>query len=218
MRKELIIILLTVLILLFSKANVHAYFFANEGCTAYEGGCEQGIRDATKTIKGYIIDGAGYFLKSNSDMQLFLSKIELSELNGTDYSELQNIINSAIENMENAKETYINLISIAKRTPYNPSVIEKLQLFDYSSFQEKNKLNADIFKQVETFLSNGNVNGIFEKLKEDMENILKKLYNIKSGVDSSRFPELSELWQVNQMNSVTMLFGQYATEILYALK
>ncbi len=221
MRKTLIII--SVAVLIFFTFNIHAFpwIWANDSCRAYERGCSKSgsggdtARDKKSglTLGQLVIEGAGCFLRSNSDMQLFLNKIELSELNGMDYSELQNIINSAIENMENAKETYINLISIAKVTPYNPSVIEKLQFFDYSGFQEDNKLNSEIFKQVEAFLSNGDVTGMYIHLKSDIDSILEKLYNIKSNVDSSTFPDIQKIWRANQEYLESLLFGQYVARI-----
>jgi hypothetical protein len=192
---------------------VYGYFVLNEFEEAYE----EGERSAS-TIRKYIIEGAGYFLKSNSNIQLFLNKIELSELNGMDYSELQNIINSAIENMENAKETYINLISIAKVTPYNPFIIEKLQLFDYPGFQKENKLNSEIFKQVETFLSIGDVTGLYIKFKLDIDSILVPLYNIKASVYNETFPEISSLWLINQKYSELVLFGQYGSQVFFEIK
>ena len=120
MRKIKIII--AVFFIFFLAFNIYGYFVLNDGESAYGGGGKN-----APTIRKYIIEGAGYFLKSHSDFLLFLNKIELSELNGIDYIELQNIIKRVIENLENAKAAYENLISIAKETPYNESVIEKLK-------------------------------------------------------------------------------------------
>ena len=210
MRKTLIAIFT---VFVFCGVNLFPLMVLNRGDEAYEEG-----ERSVSTIRKYIIEGAGYFLKSNSNMQLFLNKIELSELNGMDYSELQNTINSAVENMENAKETYSNLISITKITPYNPSVIEKLQLFDYPGFQEENKLNSEIFKQVEAFLSIGDVTGLYIKFKLDIDSIIVLLYNIKSSVDNEKFPEISSLWLINQKYSELMLLGQYGSQVFFEIK
>ncbi len=168
------------------------------------------------SIKLYIIEGAGYFLNSYSDMHLFLNKVEMSELNGIDYKELRDILFRAIENMEKAKEAYYNLKQKADNTPYNQSVIDNLLSFDYKGFQKERGLNKKIFKDVESYLSKGDVRGFFTILLSNTEQILNKLYTIKESVDAEKFPEISTLWRINQDYSGTMLFGQYAAEIFQA--
>jgi hypothetical protein len=215
MRKSLIIILLAVFILFSLNVKLNAYFFANEGDRAYKGGGKYDEKGDTKTIREYTIEGAAYFLQSHSDFLLFLKKIELSELNGLEYPELQDIINSTIENIEKAKDAYINLISVAKATPYNGEVIEKLLLFDYTGFQREKGLNNVIFSKVAEFLSKGDVTGLYIQLKLDIESILEQLSNIQTSVDNEKFPEISNLWLINQKCSELILFGQYSSEVFF---
>ncbi len=210
MRKTIIA---TFIVLIFFTLSLFPLMVLNEGDSAYEGGGKN-----TPTIRKYIIEGAGYFLKSRSDLLLLLNKIELSELNGIDYLELQNIIKSVIENMENAKATYENLIAIAKETPYNESVIETLKNFDYPGFQENQGLNNEIFKEVENLLIKGDVTGVFEKFKDDLENILATMYEVKYTVDSNTFPEIAVLWEINQKYVYSLLFGQYVAVVCKNLK
>jgi hypothetical protein len=225
MRRITIISISVSVIISLVSVNLYGMIIGNDSCRGYEGSCKfydisdpGSSKSTSQTICQLVIEGGGYFLKSHSDLLLLLNKIEISELNGVDYSELQYIINSAIKNMVNAKETYINLISIAKVTPYNPSIIEKLQLFDYPGFQKEKKLNSEIFKQVEVFLSKGDVTGVYNHLKSEMDSILEKLYEIKSDIDLNNFPEITALWRVNQKYSETMLFGQYVAEVFFNSK
>ncbi|MDQ1353665.1 MAG: hypothetical protein QG657_3971, partial [Acidobacteriota bacterium] len=93
-------------------------------------------------IEGYVMEGAGYFLKSQSDTLLLLNKIELSDLNGVDYAELQQLVESALANMVNAKAKYSSLTQTADTAPYEQTVINLLKTFDYYSFQQTYGLNS----------------------------------------------------------------------------
>lgn len=159
------------------------------------------------TIEVYVIEAAGYFLKSNSDALLLANKIELSDIYGVDYSELQQIISSTIMNMENAKTTYTELTRIADNTPYAPTVINKLLNFRYS-----NNLKAN---RVETYLSAGDVRGLYHKMISDTQGILDQLMFIKSSIDAGTIPETSYLWRLNQSYYKTLLFGQQAAETFF---
>ena len=164
-----------------------------------------------------IIEGAGYFLNSHADMLKFLNRVEMSQLSGPDYPELQDILDSAIKNMENAAETYKILISTAKETPYNPGVIAKLATFDYQGYRQKNEMNVEIFSRITAYLIKGDVTGVYILLKSDMDHIIKKLHNVKRKIDGNIFPDISTLWRVNDKYSESLLSGQYISEVFMAL-
>ncbi|MCP5107334.1 MAG: hypothetical protein GY950_28365 [bacterium] len=204
-------IILCISVLLLVNINALSYVIANRGECTFEDCGEKSI-----SIKSSIIYGAGYILKSNSEMMLFLNKVELSELNGINYNEIGNIINSAIENMEMAKEYYIYLKQTADSRAYNPAMIELLVSFDYAAFQKEKGMNATVFQDVQKYLSKGDVRGVFSRLLTDTGDILEKLYMVKEYIDAENFPELPTLWRVNQDYSEIILFGQYSAEIFYA--
>ncbi len=206
-------ILTVMLVITFFTGQIFAFVYANHACRAHNACDEEDYKSSGSSIGQMIIEGAGHFLMSHSEMLKLLNKIELSELTVPDYSELQGIINSSIESMEKASETYKNLISIAKETPYNMEVIEKLKIFDYTGYMQKNGLNSVIFLKVKDFLSKGDVTGVYIYLKSDMDSIIEQLYNIKSSIDSKLFPEISMLWRANQKYSESLLFGQGVSEI-----
>jgi len=83
-----------------------------------------------------------YFLSSQSDILLFLNRLELAGLSTPDYPELQNIIDRAVKNMEKAVETYKTLASTAAVTPYNQQVLSQLMRFDYTDYEKINGLNV----------------------------------------------------------------------------
>ena len=128
-------VLLWVAVLILSTLNVSAVIYFNGAGGNFGGGSESTLPQE-KTIRDYVIEGAGYFLESYSGFLLFLNKVELKELQGLDYNEVQMILNSAIEKMENARDVYTRLKQEADVTPYNPDMIDELMNFDYDGFQE----------------------------------------------------------------------------------
>ena len=177
----------------------------------------QSIAPGDGTLNEYVVEGAGYFLRANSDFMLFLDKAEMSELNGADFSGLQVNLDNAILNMENARNVYIQLKQKADITPYNPVVIDELARFNYDVFQKKQGLNASIFEQVRGYLENGEVREVYGKIISDTEDILAIANAIKTKIDSGEFPELSSLWNLGQACSHSLLFGQYVARVFYEI-
>jgi hypothetical protein len=165
----------------------------------------------------YVVEAAGYFLKSQADMFLFLSKIELSELEGTDFSELQTVIDRAVFNMRNANTKYSELAAAADAANYNQTVIDQLVSFNYVKFQKSKGLNRVVCDEVEAYLGAGDVRGVYYKLYRDTQQILDLLTVLKSAVDTNTLPGMEDLWRANRSFSNTFLFGQYAAEIFYEI-
>ena len=211
---------LSVLIILILVVSVSVFgaVWANASERGYEENGDSNQKSGNNQIKTLVIIGAGYFLKSHSNFQLFLNKIELSELSGANYKELQEILNAAIFSMENVRNTYFDLRNLAAATPYNQGMIDQLKNFNYKTFLEEQNLNREIFAPVKSLLSEGNVTGVYEVLFSDAGKILADLYTVKQSIDKDIFPELSNLWELNQKYSSAQLFGQYTTMVFYALK
>lgn len=206
------VLIATLMIMIFT-GNIFAILYVNRSCDAYNS-CSPNTNGGFAPSMGQmIIEGAGYFLASHADMQSFLNKIELSEINGVNYPGLQEILNSAIVNMENAAGTYKSLIQAAKETPYNQAVIDKLMKFDYRGFMKKNNLVPDIFLKVRGFLARGDVTGAYIKLKASKDAIIIQLHMIKAAIDSNLFPDVNHLYRVNQSYCETLLFGQYIAQV-----
>ncbi|NIM17290.1 MAG: hypothetical protein GTO45_35250 [Candidatus Aminicenantes bacterium] len=198
-----LIIIMTMGVILFPRV------VANYTDGAYDNSGEKSL-----SIKTYIVESGGYILKGYSDIFLFLNKIEMSELNGTNYSELHEILVKAIENMTMAKKAYEQLITTAGTSAYNPDVINRLITFDYEGFQKEKGLIVDVFSKVKKYLEKGDVRGIYANLLADNEDILKKLSELEATVEAGNFPPVANLWRLNQQCSKTILFGQYASEVL----
>jgi hypothetical protein len=127
------------------------------------------------------------------------------------------MINNTIAHVTNAKTKYHDLTQMADAAPYDQSFITELVNFDYVSLQQAKSLNSVIFNQVETYLSAGDIRGIFHKTLADTQQILDLLIPIKSAVDAETLPGTEDLWRVNQSYSETQLTGQYAAEVFSAV-
>ncbi len=207
-----ILLTVTAVMLLFT-GHLFSIIYGNGLCAPYSE-CPKEISPSNGTGIGIlIIEGAGYFLSSQSDMLLFLNRVELSGLSTPYYQELQTLIDRAVKNMEKAVETYKALATTAAVTPYNPQVISQLMRFDYTGYEKTNGLNVEVFARVRAYLISGDVTGIILFMKSDMELILDRLYSLKVLVDKQEFPNIPMLWRVNQSYCQAMLSGQYVAEV-----
>lgn len=217
MNKAMLTILTLVWAITFATTNLFPIFMGNHSCRAYDDCDLESVNRNGTNLGQLIVQGGSYFLTSKSQMLKFLNRIEMAELTGVDYTELQRIIDLAIENMENARDVYQNIISIAKETPYNRGVLKKLRRFDYRAYQETHRLNRVIFSKVKRFLKRGNVTGAYIQIKSGMDGILENLYVIKASVDARVFPDISLLWRTNQAYAFSGLFGMHMAEVFMNL-
>jgi hypothetical protein len=209
--------LLVCFIIFVFSFNAFSYFFGNGAGGGYGDGVE-GTIGKCSTIETYIIEGAGYFLKANSDILSYLNRVELSDSEGIDYNERLAVLNSAYYNMLQAKNRYDTLIGIAGLTPYNENVIAALKDFNYDEFSGKNLLNIAILKEVESYLNKGDITGAFKNIRIKFVEIIDRINTIKGYLTSGKTAEITELWRLNQDFSQTLLFGQYIAEVFYAIR
>jgi hypothetical protein len=176
-------------------------------------------RSTTPPMRVLVIEGAGYYLKSQSDALDFFNAIELSELtNGPDYKELSVFLDSAVSNMKKSRDMYYRLKATSLVTPYNPVVTDKLRALSYDDLQDRYNLNSTIFKEVKGFLSRNDVNGVYNRFYLNTSRILELLYDMQKLVDAGIFPGRNLLWELNQSYSSSLLFGQYVAIVFSSIK
>jgi hypothetical protein len=205
--------LIGVIILLTFNLNISSYVIGNRGGDSFNGNST----DSSKSIESYIIDSAGEYLAGYSNYLSLLNKIEMSGKNGVDYTELGALVDITIDRISKARTNYESLVQTMAATPYNPVVIESLKTFDYNGFRKENGLTSSIFDRVKGFLSKGDVRGIFAWIHENTAIALNRLNQIKSEVDAGQFPNLSNLWRINQTLSETLLTGQFTAEVFHRI-
>ena len=168
----------------------------------------------TASIDSLITESASYYLQGNADIQTLLNRVELQDVKGIDYLEMQRLVNSALANITNARITYEKLVSKAEATPYNPVVIEKLKAFDYDSFMLENRLNETIFKKAAGYLGNGDITGAFRHVLAVVRYMEFLLTAVKTEMDFNR---LEIYWQLNELCAETTLFGSFIARVFHKI-
>lgn len=194
-----------VFFLLLLNLNLLSYWSVNYSDSGFNGDGE--------SMSNNVAQGAGYFLDSYANTLLFMKKTELSGFYGTNYDELGKILDNAMESMKMAIEAYANLKQAADRTPYNPIVIDALKSYNYTSLQEASGLDAAVYSEVKTYLAIGDIRGVYGKMLSDTKKILSLLTTVKASIDEGQFPGLTDVWNLNQAFSRTLLFGQYVAQV-----
>jgi hypothetical protein len=205
------------MVMLFASMTLFGVVIANHGDSGYNGGGE-GYKAIDNPLKTLVITGAGHFIQSHTLFQQFLHKIELAELYGVNYDELQGILNEAITGIESAKKTYYEFIKLAAVTPYNTSFIYALQSFNYDEFREKHRLNGVIFSRLASLLRSGDLTGVYQEIYQKTGEISRLLHKVKYAVDKDIFPRITVLWEINQVYFDSYFFGQYAAMIFSNIK
>ena len=219
-------IFLTVLIgtLLFAGSSyAYARLHSNHSDNAFDGGDGTASTGEvalaySSTIRELIIRGAEYFFRAHADINSLSESTERSDLYGADFFTLWWTVNSALQNMNTARYYYQELQCKANQTPYNPTVINKLNGFDYDSFQEQNGLIKDIFLEVKVYLANGDVRGSYSRTSTDFDNLVNILETIKGELEAGKVPSNNNMWKLNQDCAKVHMFGQYIARIFFAIK
>ena len=209
---------------IFTSAYPVIYF--NRGDCAFAPGCDPGdggesglyVPSGSGMMAMYIVEGAGYVLDARAAMSTFMSRFEMSELTGTDFLGMRDGLSDAIDNLEKAKSIYIFIEFLAANTAYNEPVIERLKVFDYDGFQKKWGLYPNVFDRVKGYLSRGDVRGVWTAVSKDIDQLLLRLYALKSYVTTYKLPTVQSVWQLNQVFSDNFFFGQYFAMVMYEVK
>jgi hypothetical protein len=210
--------ILSLIIIIFSLCvSLYPRISSNGSGGGYGGPGDGESAGANPTIENLVVEGAGYYLQGNSYIQSFLNQVELQDIKGIDYTELQRLIAGAVENITNSRLAYERLVETAERTPYNPVVIEQLKAFDYDSFMIDNRLNEVIFKKVEGYLSNGNITGAFKHNLSVIKSIQWLLFIVTNYVEFNQMPGLEISWKLNELCAEFSLFGSYIARIFQSI-
>jgi len=224
-KKSLSIVFAGLFLVLFLQTNGMATYLNNFSDCAFEPNCGGRPSPVVGTmsisfidpnsIPGLIRTGAGYFLDSLSGILQLSNKIEMADIKGLNYVEIQLIVNSALYNLTQARNTYITLCDLVNKTEYNEVFITNLMSFNYTQLQQDKKLNSIIFAEVQSFLSNGDLRGLYAFTQARIQGILDRLITVKGIIDTCMTPPVDELWRLNQSAAELQIFGQYSSEICY---
>jgi hypothetical protein len=180
-----------------------------------ESGAEE--NSPINAIENLVVEGAGHYLNANKQIQELLTLVEWQDLRGMDFNELRQTVDSALYHINRAEEIYRQLIRRARVTPYKESVVARLKTFDYSSFMQQNGLNAAVFKEVESYLVNGDITGIYKQTHSRFLDIIDLLNKVKEETAVDKMPHLSIYWKLNETCAEVSLFGSYTARVFHTI-
>jgi hypothetical protein len=165
-----------------------------------------------------LIEGAGYFLQTQSKVQTILKMVEWQDIKFIDYIEFNQMVKIALINITNARLSFEELIKVAEVTPYNLEVIGQLNRFNYETFLKEHSLNPFIFYTVRDYLVKGDIIGTFKYSYERLKEVEQLLLIIQESTSENRLPELEVCWSLNEKCLETSLFGSYIARIFKSIK
>jgi hypothetical protein len=170
------------------------------------------------SMESLLIEGAGYFLQTQSNIQTLLKMVEWQDIKFINYYAFNQLVKSSLNNIINARLSFEELIKVAEVTPYNLEVIGQLNRFDYDNFLKDNNLNPFIFDMVRDYLEKGDITGTFKYLSERLKEIEHLLLIIQEFTAENNLPGLSICWSLNERCAETTLFGSYIARIFNSIK
>jgi hypothetical protein len=196
--------------------SIHAYINCNGAGGGYEGSESPAVDN--NPIEALIVEGGCFYLEANSYIQILLRTIEGQDREAVDFEELRLTAENAFEKMDLAVKTYENLVRLAESTPYNQIVISKLVNFDYDLFMQQQALNPAAWKEVEEYLKNGDITGVFKRVLSSFSNIASLAALMKSEISQHRLPPMPLCWQLNEKSAGASLFGSYVARVFDAIQ
>jgi hypothetical protein len=198
------------------------YLEAQSGSgAAYAGKITTGSSKPTgesRLIEDYIKRGNADYFQASKSVYALLRKVELQNLKGISIDELKMEVNRALINMKNALDVYRLLVRKAEATPYNITVLNRLQAIDYEMFRQRYQLNGNVFQEVSSLLEKGNVTDTFKFQLKSHNKIVSLLENAKASLDQNQMPPLKLFWTLNESFSTTTLVKSYVSRVFRFLE
>jgi hypothetical protein len=211
-------IFVLIIIIAVAQSNAFPIIYCNGAGGGYdEGSGDESLGCGGSLIENYIIAGAGYYLEAYSSILSFFNRVELAGENTRDFYQWQLILYKAITRVNQAAAAYDLLIREAETTQYNETVLLKLKNFDYARFRVEFGLKIEIFQEVESYLKAGNITGVFKRIRASLKEIHYRLETLYAEVTQNKMPALVSLWDLNELCSSTLLFGQYLSRVFYKI-
>jgi hypothetical protein len=206
-KKTFFAVLVAVISFLFVSSHIHGVIWDNDIAPVFsddEGQKSQGIETN-------VINGASLFLQSQSQVLLLLNEYELSGIQTFNSKQALEYVENAINLLERAWTRYVSARTMGKKLGYNPVRLNVFATFDYDGYILENRLNSEIAKKVQGYLSSGDIVGIYQKTADDIANILITLNSIKENLKIGIKPGISLFWKLFQQYAESSLFGNYTT-------
>lgn len=176
-----------------------------------------GENESAGVINSLIVDGAANFLDSYSYFLRLLKESEISP-EQMDYQKADQLIDVLVPYLEASKANYATAFSLMKGLSINPDKLQRLETFDYAGLAAKRRLHSDGMNQVAAFLGKGDVNGIYGKIIDDLDRILKRIKAVRGDIKNNISPGMEDLRILYQQYSDLMEFGYYSSLVFAEIR
>lgn len=165
----------------------------------------------TQLLEELTVEGTSFFLQSNADAFLLLNEVEVGYGNNFDFAYAIELTDSAVRKLENARSKYIRIIAKTEYSAYESHMIKRLKTFDFNRFSRTRQLNGKIMAELKSYLSDGNIDGLYAKNIENIDGILQRLYQIRTLLSEGKQPAISSFWSLLHRYTDAILLGNYAS-------
>jgi hypothetical protein len=185
--------------------SLHSLLYYNDLIGAFPEGVDKA------QIENNVVEGAVHFFMSKSHADLLFKEYERSAITELDKSQSLIHVENAIAELKISMGKYQNAADTGKRIGYNQEKLQYFKNFDYGEFAAQNHLNSQVAAEVSTFLSKGDIVGVYNKNIDKLSGISATLDTIRDTLENGDKPDIHILWTLVQQYSETLLFGNYTT-------
>ena len=196
---------LAISLILALGASLHGLLFHNDLIGAFPEGQDRA------QIENHVIEGATHFFISKAHADLLFKEYEQSATAELNKSQAAAHADNALAELKLALDNYHHAADIAGRIGYVQDKRQHFKDFDYSQLAEHLNLDRHIAGQVESYLSRGDIVGIYQKNIDNLEALAVTLGQIRDTLKSGGEPGIQTVWTLVRQYSETLLFGNYAT-------
>lgn len=210
-------------------AAVLLLFIGAEGHVVFNGIPQLGYEETSPPTTGdreyvtmgtHIVSGAVNLINASSKFSNILAYFEGQEdhtelSNQVDYNLLVSRLDEILNLLEGANCEYKDLYYKSIKTPKNPKGIQQLKEFDYHKYFIFRDPTSEYWEVV-SFLSTGDLNGLFSKALYNSEKLLIGVRSIRESAQKNQLNHI-EYFIVSDAMARAIQFGQYAAEIAYSI-
>ena len=166
-------------------------------------------------IESRVIGGTSMFLQSNADAFLLFSEVETGFGNNFNFNKALELADSAVKKLNTSREYYAQVLAIAVSTEYDQPGLDRLRKFDFKGFIAANGLVAEIMERVAVHLREGDIPGVLRQNLKNIDEILIGMKEVQGLMEKEIQPPLESIWNLLQMYSEAILYGNYSTLVFY---
>jgi hypothetical protein len=210
MKKKLVKLVVSIVLIGISIAYLQAVIVVNDPYSPPRG-------KGSFQVGDMIADSASELLQSASEAFLFLNEVEIAGKNGLNVNAALQRVDMAAARVHQALRVFKDVVAVGAEVGYDENRIGKLKNFSYSQFAKDNGLNSETMNEVSAYLSKGNMLGFYRRHARNLQALLDTLNLIRTDLLAGRQSENQMLWSLLQQYNSTMLFGNYASLVLYKI-